>query len=120
MPKRLYVRRLPEGAKHLILHMTNRHIRGAIVDKMASTTDALISTESEALRRRLYNNEMTSANLGSYKTATTEAARLVGEAIGERAVEKGITTLYFERKYSIVGKAKAFLDAVISKGIKVL
>jgi large subunit ribosomal protein L18 len=49
----------------------------------------------------------------------TEKARLLGAAIAKRAVEKGITTVVFDRGgYKYHGRVKALADAARENGLK--
>jgi large subunit ribosomal protein L18 len=58
-----------------------------------------------------------------FKTASpankTEAARLLGAMIAKRAVEKGVTTVVFDRGgYKYHGRVKALADAARENGLK--
>jgi large subunit ribosomal protein L18 len=49
----------------------------------------------------------------------TEAARLLGATIAKRAVEKGVTTVVFDRGgYKYHGRVKALADAARENGLK--
>jgi len=50
---------------------------------------------------------------------TRSAARLVGEIVGERAKEKGITSVVFDRGgYQYHGRVKEIAEGARSKGLK--
>lgn len=51
-------------------------------------------------------------------TSKTEMAKLVGEACAKRAVEKGVTTVVFDRGgYKYHGRVKALADAARESGL---
>jgi large subunit ribosomal protein L18 len=53
------------------------------------------------------------------KTSKTELAKLVGEQIAERAKEKGVEKVVFDRKgYAYHGRVKALADAARKKGLQ--
>jgi large subunit ribosomal protein L18 len=53
------------------------------------------------------------------KTSKTEVAKLVGELIAEKAKEKGIGMVVFDRKgYAYHGRVKALAEAARKKGLQ--
>ncbi len=53
------------------------------------------------------------------KTNNVSAAALIGETIGKRAIEKGITEVVFDRGgYIYQGKVKALADSAREAGLK--
>lgn len=56
---------------------------------------------------------------GKAKSCNIENAKILGKMVAEKAKEKGITTVYFDRNgYLYHGKVKAFADAVRENGIE--
>ncbi|HMD68387.1 MAG TPA: 50S ribosomal protein L18, partial [Chitinivibrionales bacterium] len=53
------------------------------------------------------------------KTSKTDVARLVGELVAEKAREKGIERVVFDRKgYAYHGRVKALAEAARKKGLQ--
>jgi large subunit ribosomal protein L18 len=53
------------------------------------------------------------------KPSKTELAKLVGEQIAEKAKEKGVEKVVFDRKgYAYHGRVKALADAARKKGLQ--
>ena len=62
----------------------------------------------------------TESSLKSENNGNIEAASKVGKLIAERAIEKGVNKVAFDRSgYKFHGRVKAFVDAVKEKGIKI-
>lgn len=91
----------------LSIHRTNAHIYAQVIDDVDAKTICTASTldaEFRALNK-----------LGSNK----EAAELVGKMIGKRAVEKGVSSVTFDRGGHIYhGRVKALADGARSAGLK--
>lgn len=86
---------------------TNTHISAQIIDDVAGKTLAAASS--------------TDANLVSSvgHGGNIEAAKLIGEAIGKRAIEAGVETIVFDRGGRIYhGRVKALADGARSAGLK--
>ena len=91
----------------LAVHRTNAHIYAQVIDDVTSTTICSASTLDPELRA--------TGKLGSNK----EAAAFVGELVGKRAIEKGITTVRFDRGGRIYhGRVQALADGARSAGLK--
>ena len=89
----------------LVVSRSERHLFVQIVDDSIGQTIVSASTMEEALRK----------DSGSDKSAK---ARLVGKSIADRAKEKGITTVVFDRggnKYH--GRVAALADAARESGL---
>ena len=89
----------------LVVSRSARHLFVQIVDDSIGQTIVSASTMEEALRK----------DSGSDKSAK---ARLVGKSIADRAKEKGITTVVFDRggnKYH--GRVAALADAARESGL---
>jgi len=85
---------------------SNTAIYVQVVDDLAGTT--LVSASS-------IDHELRSKMTGLKKT---EQARLVGQAVAERAKGKGITTVVFDRGgFRYVGRVKALADAARQGGL---
>ena len=91
----------------LTVHRTNAHIYAQVIDDADSKTICAASTLSPEFRA--------TGKVGSNK----EAAELVGEMIGKRALEAGVTTVTFDRGGRIYhGRVKALADGARNAGLK--
>ena len=83
------------------------HIYVQVIDDVKGVTLASASTLEKAVREEI---------AGKTKT---EAAKLVGQKVGERAKEKGIETVVFDRGgYLFTGRVKAVADGAREAGLK--
>ena len=84
-----------------------KHIYAQIIDDQNGITLAAASTFSPDVR-----DKVTGGN-------NIEMAKLVGEAIGKRAIEKDIAKVVFDRGgYLYHGKVKALADAAREAGLE--
>lgn len=84
---------------------SNKHLYAQLIDDMSGVTLASASTIEKDL------------NLDS--TSNVEAAKLVGELVAKRAVEKGITAVVFDRGgYLYHGRIQALADAARENGLQ--
>lgn len=84
---------------------SNKHIYAQIIDDMNGVTIASASTLDKDL------------NLES--SSNVEAAQKVGELVAKRAVEKGITSVVFDRGgYLYHGRIQALADAARENGLQ--
>ena len=91
----------------LSVHRTNAHIYAQVIDDVDAKTICTASTLDAEFRA--------TGNLGSNK----EAAAFVGELIGKRAVEKGVTTVRFDRGGRLYhGRVQALADGARNAGLK--
>ena len=91
----------------LAVHRTNAHIYAQLIDDADSKTICSASTLDAEFRA--------TGKVGSNK----EAAAFVGELVGKRAIEKGITTVRFDRGGRIYhGRVKALADGARNAGLK--
>ena len=91
----------------LCVYRSNKHIYAQIIDDLAGTTLAAASTVEKEIAAEL---EFTN---------NVEAAAYVGTVIAKRALEKGITTVVFDRGGFIYqGKVKALADAAREAGLE--
>ena len=86
---------------------SNANIYAQLIDDVAKATIASASTVDAELRSTL--------KIGS----NTEAAKAVGELLGKRAVEAGVTEVVFDRGGRIYhGRVQALAEGARSAGLK--
>ena len=103
---RAKVKGTPERPR-LSVHRTNAHIYAQVIDDTTATTIASASTLDPEFRA--------TGKVGSNK----EAATFVGELVGKRALEKGVTEVTFDRGGRIYhGRVKALADGARSACLK--
>ena len=91
----------------LSVHRTNAHIYAQVIDDVDGKTICTASTLDPEFRA--------TGKLGSNK----EAATFVGELVGKRALEKGVTAVRFDRGGRIYhGRVKALADGARAAGLK--
>ncbi|MDL2310853.1 50S ribosomal protein L18 [Peptostreptococcaceae bacterium OttesenSCG-928-C18] len=91
----------------LNIYKSNMNIYAQIIDDVAGVTLVSASTLDKDVKSSLEN------------TSNKEAAKVVGEAIGKRATEKGISEVVFDRAgYQYHGKVKELADAARNAGLK--
>ena len=94
------------GRARLSVFRSSKHIYVQIIDDTKGATLAAASTLEEALRG------------DGKKGANISAAKAVGKLIAERAKEKGITSVVFDRGgYLYHGRIKALADAAREGGL---
>jgi len=94
-------------AVRLAVHRSNSHIYAQVIDATGSKVIASASSLDKELRESV-------ANGGNVK-----AASLVGKRIAEKAREKGIEAVSFDRAgYKYHGRVKALADAAREAGLK--
>ena len=91
----------------LAIHFSGQHIYAQVIDDDAGKTLVAAATTQKDL-------------LGSKKTAANRAtAEVIGKAIAERAAEKKIDKVVFDRGgFQYQGKVKALADAARAGGLK--
>jgi large subunit ribosomal protein L18 len=93
--------------KRLTIHRTPRHIYAQINSEDGSKTLVSASTVQTAIRESVTN------------TGNIVAAKAVGKAIAERALEAGIQEVAFDRGgFKYHGRVKALADAARESGLK--
>lgn len=91
----------------LNVYKSNTNIYAQLIDDTTGTTILHASTLDADLKKGLEN------------TANLEAAKKVGEAIGKKAIEKGIEEVVFDRSgYQYHGKVKELAEAAREAGLK--
>ncbi|WP_053364783.1 50S ribosomal protein L18 [Bacillus sp. FJAT-27245] len=84
---------------------SNKHIYAQLIDDVNGVTLASASTMDK--------------DFGTEVTGNTEAAQKVGELIAKRGVEKGITSVVFDRGgYLYHGRVQALADAARENGLQ--
>ena len=91
----------------LTVHRSNSHIYAQVIDASGGRVLAAASSLDEELRKTLGNG------------GNVKAAALVGKRIAEKAREKGIEAVAFDRSgYKYHGRVKALADAAREAGLK--
>jgi large subunit ribosomal protein L18 len=103
---RLKISGTPERPR-LCVFRSSKHIYAQIIDDVSSTTLVAASTLDEALKGKFENY------------GNKEAAREVGKLIGNKAKEKGITKVVFDRSgYLYHGRIKELADGAREAGLE--
>ena len=94
------------GRARLTVFRSSKHIYAQVIDDVKGTTLAAASSLEKEMR-------------GSLKTgANVDAAKAVGKRLAERALEKGIKDVVFDRGgYIYHGRVKALGDAAREGGL---
>tara|TARA_Y100000294_G_scaffold90392_1_gene84265 strand:+ start:266 stop:631 length:366 start_codon:yes stop_codon:yes gene_type:complete len=91
----------------LTVFRSTKHIYAQIIDDKEGKTLVSESTMSPAFRQQMKDG-------GNAKAAT-----LVGNLLGEKAVQQGIKEVYYDRNgFIYTGRVKALADGVREKGVK--
>ncbi len=95
------------GATRLVIHRTPRHVYAQVIAASGAEVIASASTVEGAIREQLTN------------TGNKEAAAVVGKAIAQRALEKGVETVAFDRSgFQYHGRVAALAEAAREAGLK--
>ncbi|MBA3988000.1 50S ribosomal protein L18 [Aliidiomarina maris] len=95
------------GATRLVVHRTPRHIYAQLIAPNGSEVLAAASTTEKAIAE----------SVG--KTGGVDAAKAVGKAIAERAKEKGVESVSFDRSgFKYHGRIAALADAAREAGLQ--
>ncbi len=102
-------RKLQElGATRLVVHRTPRHIYAQVIAPNGSEVLVAASTVEKAIAEQL-----------KYTGNKDAAAAAVGKAVAERALEKGITVVSFDRSgFQYHGRVQALADAAREAGLQ--
>lgn len=91
----------------LAVHRTNSHIYAQIISENGDAVLASASSVEPGIRKDLSNG------------GNVEAAKVVGQKIAEKAVEKGIKAVVFDRSGNRYhGRVKALADAAREHGLQ--
>ncbi len=94
-------------AVRLSVFRSNTHIYAQVIDASGSNVIVSASSVDADLRAQLKNG------------ATVAAAQLVGKRIAEKAKEKGVSTVAFDRSgFRYHGRIKALADAAREAGLQ--
>ncbi|PKQ15861.1 MAG: 50S ribosomal protein L18 [Actinobacteria bacterium HGW-Actinobacteria-7] len=97
---------MPERPR-LCVNRTNAHIYAQVIDDKNGLTVASASSLDSEMKAALKSG------------SNIEAAKAVGEALGRRALEAGITEVVFDRGGRLYhGRVKALADGARSAGLK--
>jgi len=100
------VKGTPERPRLCVFRSLN-HVYAQVVDDASGRTLACASTIDEAMKAD-----------SDHKTKTEQAA-LVGKLVGQRAQEKGISSVVFDRGgYRYHGRIKALAEAARESGLR--
>ena len=96
------------GVHRLTVHRTPRHIYAQIIAPNGAQVVASASTVEKTLAAELKGH-----------AGNSDAAALVGRAVAERAKEKGIDRVAFDRSgFRFHGRVKALADAAREAGLE--
>ncbi|CAM4432739.1 MAG: 50S ribosomal protein L18 [Legionellaceae bacterium] len=91
----------------LCIHRSSKHIYAQVIAANGSEVIASAST---------LDKEVSAVIAEADKTA---AAKIVGEIVAKRALEKGVSTVSFDRSgFKYHGRVKALADAARAKGLQ--
>lgn len=94
------------GVTRLVVTRTPRHIYAQIIDK-----DNKVLASASTVEKSLAE--------GLKYTGNIEAAKVIGKAIGERALAASVTSVAFDRSgYKYHGRVAALADAAREAGLK--
>ena len=103
---RLHVRRTAGGRPRLSVFRSSKHIYAQLIDDAKGQT----LTSASSLDKEMRGTLKSGANI--------EAARAVGMRVAQRAAEKGIKDVVFDRGgYLYHGRVKALADAAREAGL---
>jgi large subunit ribosomal protein L18 len=95
------------GRARLSVFRSSKHIYAQVIDDARGETLAAASSLEKTMRA------------GAKTGANVDAAKAVGKLVAERALEKGIDAVVFDRgSYLYHGRIKALADAAREGGLK--
>lgn len=90
---------------------SNRYVYAQVIDDLNGKTLAFASTIEKELSDKIKGMKKSSKSI--------DAAKLLGEVIAKRAMDKGVKEVIFDRGAAIYhGRIKAVADAARSSGLK--
>ena len=99
------IKKAASGRARLHVHRSGKHIYAQIIDDVKGATVAAASSLEKDMRSK------TGANV--------DAAKAVGKLVAQRAVEKGVKEVVFDRGgFRYHGRIKAVADAAREGGLK--
>ena len=94
-------------APRLAVFRSLKHIYAQVIDDNKGTTLVAVSTREKSVSEQLQG------------TGNIEAAKFVGKLVAERALEKGIQAVVFDRGgHMFHGRVKALADSAREAGLK--
>lgn len=100
------------GVYRLSVHRTSQHTYAQVIAPNGSEVVACASTLDKNVRDALVNG-------GIKHGGNTKAAAVVGKLLAERATQKGITSVAFDRSgFKYHGRVKALADAAREGGLQ--
>ena len=101
------VKAVANGRPRLSVFRSSKHIYAQVIDDAKGGTVASASTMEKTARE------------GGKTGADIAAAKAIGKLVAERAVQKGVTEVVFDRgRYLYHGRVKALGDAAREAGLK--
>ncbi|MBV8841162.1 MAG: 50S ribosomal protein L18 [Alphaproteobacteria bacterium] len=101
------VKAAANGRPRLSVFRSSKHIYAQIIDDLKGSTVVAASSMEKTLRD------------GGKTGANVDAAKAVGKLVAERAKEKGVIDVVFDRgRYLYHGRVKALGDAAREAGLK--
>ena len=93
----------------LAIRRSINHIYAQLIDDVDGKTIAHMASTGKEIKEKVS---------GKNGISKTEVSKIVGELIAEKALEKGVSAIIFDRKgYLYHGRVKALAEAVRSKGL---
>lgn len=103
---RAALKRVSSGQPRLSVHRSSKHIYAQVIDDNSGQTLAAASTLEADLK-------------GQGGTSNSIAAAVIGKLVAERAKEKGVEIVVFDRGgYIYHGRVKALAEAAREAGLK--
>ena len=92
----------------LVVYRSNRHFESQIINDFEASTLASASSKDLNLKKEIGNSK-----------SKIEISTIVGKALAEKAVEKKIKKVVFDRNgYPFHGRVKAFADSARESGLE--
>ncbi|WP_299798688.1 50S ribosomal protein L18 [uncultured Shewanella sp.] len=94
------------GVNRLVVHRTPRHTYAQVISPDSQVLAAASTAEKAVSEQLKY-------------TGNVDAAKAVGKTVAERAIEKGVTVVAFDRSgFKYHGRVAALADAAREAGLK--
>jgi large subunit ribosomal protein L18 len=100
----------------LVVNRTNQHIYAQLIDDVKGVTLLSAKTGVSKAGSAIKTNLVATAATGK----KSDQALALGESLGKKAVEKGITVVVFDRRsYQFHGRVKSFAEGAKKGGLKI-
>ncbi len=104
---RTALRNAAKGKLRLSVFRSGKHIYAQVIDDIKGITVACASTLDKEVRDSIK------------KTATVEAASVIGKTVAQRAIKSGVSEVVFDRGgYVYHGRVRALAEAAREAGLK--